>query len=65
MKKYMVLSHLEGEAPSVHFYDDSEQAVHDCDIVQNCLGGFCEVYERQVPSEENDYDNSYVIYYQG
>lgn len=65
MKKYMVLTSLEGEEPRAHFYDDPKKAVHDCDIVQNCLGGFCEVYERQEPTEENDYASGYVLYYEG
>ena len=64
MKKYMVISKLEGEV-FVRFYDKEENAVNDADILMVSLGGYAEVYERQTPSEENDWAEGYALIYNG
>ena len=65
MKKVMIVARREGEEQFVHFYDNVEDAVSDADIIMTSLGGYAEVYERQVPSEENDFDNTYTCVYCG
>ncbi len=64
MKKVMLVSVLEG-VQVAHFYDDVEKAVHDADILMTSLGGYAEVYERQEPCEDNDYDDTYICVYCG
>lgn len=63
-KKVMLVSKLEGNY-SVRFYDDVEKAINDADILMVSLGGVAEVYERQTPTEENNYDDSYTCVYAG
>lgn len=64
MKKYLVVSKLDGEV-FTRFYDDEEKAVGDADILMVSLGGYAEVYERQTPTEENDYAEGYTLIYNG
>ena len=64
MKKVMLVATLGGEQIA-RFYDDVENAVDDADIIMTSLGGYAEVYERQLPSEENDFDDSYTCVYCG
>ncbi len=64
MKKAMLVSTLDG-VQVAHFYDDVDVAIGDADVINVSLGGYAEVYERQVPSAENDYDDSYVCVYCG
>lgn len=64
MKKYMVISKYEGET-DVRFYDDEIKAIDDADILMISLGGYAEVYERQEPTEENDYAEGYTMIYNG
>ena len=64
MKRVMLVATLGGEQVA-HFYDDVEKAVDDADIIMTSLGGCAEVYERQTPSEENDFDDSYACVYCG
>ena len=62
MKKYMVVYSIDGE-PGAMFTDDSEKA-EDFRMNTECgMGGLAEVYIRQEPSEENDYDDSYTLLY--
>lgn len=64
MKKAMLVSVFEGEQ-NARFYDDVEAAINDADILMVSLGGYAEVYERQEPCAENDYDSSYICVYCG
>lgn len=64
MKKAMLVSVIDGKQEA-SFYTDVEKAVADADVINVCMGGYAEVYERQEPSEENDYDDSYVCVYCG
>ena len=64
MRKYMLIADYEGEV-NVHFYDDEGKAVNDADILMVSLGGYAEVYERQTPTEENDYAEGYTLIYNG
>ena len=64
MKKVMLVSILDGEQ-FARFYDDVEKAIADADALMVGLGGYAEVYERQDPSEENEYDSSYICVYWG
>lgn len=64
MKKYMLVGKLDGEQ-FAKFYDDGEKAVDDADILMVSLGGYAEVYERQTPTEENDFESGYTLYYCG
>ena len=62
MPKYMVVTKVDGEC-GARFFDDpfkAEQYRMDCEC--GC-GGLAEVYERQEPSEENDYMGGYVLAY--
>ena len=62
MTKAMVVSVVEGKQEA-HFYSDLKTAIEEADIIGTCLGGYAEVYERQTPCLENDYDESYALVY--
>ena len=64
MKKVMLVFKMEGEQVA-RFYDDVEKAIADADVIMVSLGGIAEVYERQEPTEENEYDSSYTCVYCG
>lgn len=64
MSKVLLVAVLEGEQVA-RFYDDVEKAICDAQNVMVGLGGYAEVYERQEPTEENDYDDSYTLVYCG
>lgn len=60
----MLVATIEGEQ-FARFYDDLEKAIKDADVFMVGLGGYAEVYERQEPCEENEYDDSYTCVYCG
>ena len=64
MSPVMLVSKLEG-VQVAHFYDDVDKAIADADIIMVSLGGYAEVYERSVPSEENDFEEGYTLVYCG
>ena len=64
MSKGLMVGKLDGEE-FAKFYDDVEKAICDANDLMVGLGGYAEVYERQTPSVENDYDSSYILVYCG
>ena len=64
MSPVMMVSKL-GGVQVANFYDDVEKAIADADIIMVSLGGYAEVYERVIPSEENNFEEGYTIVYCG
>ena len=62
MKKYMVVYSVEGNASSA-FFDDMTAAEQFRMDTECGMGGYAEVYERQTPTEENDYFDGYEFLY--
>lgn len=62
MKKYMVVYIIEGEQHAI-FSDDMEK-VEQFRMDTECgMGGYAEVYVRSEPTEENDYQEAYELFY--
>ena len=62
MKKYMVVYVFEGKQDAA-FFDDMNKAESFRMDLSCGLGGLAEVYERQEPTEENDYFDVYQFLY--
>lgn len=62
MKKYMVVFVVDGKQDAVFFDDMNKAESFRMDLVCG-LGGAAEVYERQEPTEENNYFDGYQFLY--
>lgn len=60
MKKYMVVFVIDGEQEAM-FFDDYHKAESFKMDTECGLGGLAEVYERQEPTEENNYYEGYQL----
>ena len=62
MEKYMVVYAVEKQTGAA-FFDDITAAEQFRMDTECGMGGYAEVYERQTPTEENDYFDGYEFLY--